>query len=120
MNPEIAILGADQKERDLWGRECWLSGILSSLFHFGSSAMQYNHESTEAWARLHLEYLQYLGENREEGGQFCFCFVCTADFYSFCNLPKIMGGLSPLDWVGQVDRNVGRKNGSKELIASYV
>ena len=22
--PEVAILGADQKERGLWGRECWI------------------------------------------------------------------------------------------------
>jgi len=23
VEPEVAILGADQKERDLWGRECY-------------------------------------------------------------------------------------------------
>ena len=28
--PGVAILGADQKERGLWGRECLRSGLLKS------------------------------------------------------------------------------------------
>ena len=38
--PEVAILGADQKERSLWGRECWSCRIsracaqnVAKLFH---------------------------------------------------------------------------------------
>ena len=53
--PEVAILGADQKERGLWGRECKDNSSYKALFEtlefFGEcSGLKVNHEKTEIFA----------------------------------------------------------------------